>query len=217
MRDRCSSIHRKRVNRASAERHLTNSSVQSRAWGGCRAQRIREASRRGHRRDRRDDRSGRVCWIAFAGSDDSDAEVAQLEQQLTTTRQESKYWNQLTSLLEPVELKSMSDHRAFMLPSGVLVALHFDDMDLDKARNLNWVAVGFPGRFCRSDQRRVERRYGPGMTHFHDLENDAHGGSPGVKGVWFVHVAVRDFEAPWGQVRRGIDRRFMPTPAPACA
>lgn len=155
--------------------------------------------------------------VAIGRSDPGDAKVAELERRLATTRQDSKYWNQLTSLLEPVELRSMSDHRAFMLPSGVLVALHFDDMELEKARNLNWVALGFPGRFCRSDQQRVERRYGRGFTHFHDLANDAHGGKPGAKGVWFVHVAVRDFEAPWGQVERGIDQRFMLTPAPACA
>jgi hypothetical protein len=130
---------------------------------------------------------------------------------------DAAYWRQLTSLMKPVELRSMSDHRAYMLPNGHVLALHFDNLDLEQAENLNWVALGVPGRFCRSDQRRVARELGPGVTHFHDLEADTHGGKPGAKGVWFVHVSVRNFEAPWGQVNQGIDRRFMPTPAPACA
>jgi hypothetical protein len=153
------------------------------------------------------------CGGGGAGS----AQVTELEQELAGAQQDAKFWQQLTSLLEPVELPSMTDHRAYMLPSGVLVALHFDDMDLNEAENLNWVALGFPGRYCKEDQERVEAEYGTGFTHFHDLENDVHGGEPGVEGVWFVHVAVRDFEAPWGEVEQGIDGEFMPTPAPDCA
>ena len=132
---------------------------------------------------------------------------------------DARYWQQLTSLFEPVELKSMTDHRAYVLPSGYLLALHFDNMDLEKAENLNWVALGIPGRFCEKDQARVEAEFGPGFTHFHDLEADTHGGKPGAKGVWFVHVGVRDFESPMseGPVSGGeIDSRFMPTPAPDC-
>jgi hypothetical protein len=100
-----------------------------------------------------------------------------------------------------------------MLPSGYLLALHFDDMVLDKAQNLNWVAFGVPGKFTGLDQQRVEQTYGKGFTHFHDLANDSHGGAPGATGVWFVHVAVRDFESPMsgGQVRKGVDEKFMPT------
>lgn len=139
------------------------------------------------------------------------------EQELTGLRQDAKYWRQLTSLMQPVKLSSMSDHRAYMLPSGVVVALHFDKLDLGKAKNLNWVALGFPGRFCKADQERIERQFGNGFTHFHDLKNNQHGGKPGAEGLWLVHVGVRNFEAPWGQVSRQIDQRFMPTKAPACS
>ena len=114
----------------------------------------------------------------------------------------------------------MTDHRAYMLPSGYLLALHFDNMDLDKAENLNWVALGVPGTFCKKDQQRAEQEFGPGFTHFHDLKADTHGGKPGAKGVWFVHVGVRDFGSPMseGPVSGGeIDSGFMPTRAPACA
>lgn len=129
------------------------------------------------------------------------------------TELKAKMWDQLTGLFEPVTLRSMTDHRAYMLPNGHLLALHFDNMELGKAENLNWVAFGVPGRFTKADQQRVEEAYGKGFTHFHDMANDAHGGAPGASGVWFVHVAARDFESPMsgGQVRKGIDQKFMPT------
>lgn len=130
----------------------------------------------------------------------------------------ARYWDQLTALMEPVQMRLMTDHRAFMLPSGVVMALHFDNLDLSRAQNLNWVALGIPGRFCASDQQRVDGAYGPGFTHFHDMVNDIHGGAPGAEGVWFVHSAVRDFDSPMsgGPITRGVDMKFMPTPAPDC-
>ncbi len=154
------------------------------------------------------------------GGNAREEESDELRATVASARQDSKYWQQLTSLMKPVELSSMTDHRAYMLPSGYLLALHFDDMDLDEAQNLNWVALGVPGRFCKKDQQRVEGEFGPGFTHFHDLEADTHGGKPGAKGVWFVHVGVRDFETPMSKapVRGGeIDSGFMPTPPPKCA
>jgi hypothetical protein len=154
--------------------------------------------------------------LAVTGCGGSDEESVAPDE-LSALRQDARYWKQLTSLFEPVEATSMSDHRAYMLPSGYLLALHFDNLDLEQARNLNWVALGVPGRFCKSDQARVEKKFGPGFTHFHDLAADTHGGKPGAKGVWFVHSAVRGFEAPWGQVAQGVDSKFMPTAAPNCA
>ncbi|MBI2846978.1 MAG: hypothetical protein HYX82_03755 [Chloroflexi bacterium] len=145
-----------------------------------------------------------------------DRQIQDLQTQLASVQQDSTYWRQLTALMPPVELRSMTDHRAYMLPSGVLLALHFDDMDLNQAKNLNWVAWGVPGRFCKQDQERLEKQYGAGFTHFHDLKGDTHGGAPGAEGVWFVHVAVREFDAPWGHVKPGVDANFMPTPAPSC-
>ena len=143
-----------------------------------------------------------------------DQEIAQLKSQNVKLQKDSTYWAQLTSALKPVEMKSMTDHRAFMLPSGGVIALHFDSMDLDKAQNLNWVALGVPGKFTKAEQERVEQQFGKGFTHFHDMKNDTHGGLPGAEGVWFVHVAVRDFESPMsgGLVKAGIDNKFMPTP-----
>ncbi len=154
------------------------------------------------------------------GEGAGDAGAVAGEADVASLRQDAKYWEQLTDLMEPVELPSMTDHRAYMLPSGYLLALHFDDMDLEQAENLNWVALGVPGTFCEKDRKRVEEEFGPGFTHFHDLEADTHGGEAGAQGVWFVHVGVRDFESPMseGPVTGGeIDSGFMPTPAPSCA
>lgn len=130
----------------------------------------------------------------------------------------ARYWQQLTDLLMPVEMASMTDHRAYMLPGGMVIALHFDSFNLAEAQNLNWVAVGLPGEFCKADQERVEAANGTGFTHFHDMMNDVHGGAPGAKGVWFVHTAVRAFDSPMsgGAVPQGVDMKFMPTPAPTC-
>jgi hypothetical protein len=164
-----------------------------------------------------------VAGLAAAGCGGSDGEAASGDRESASAessqlRQDARYWQQLTSLFEPVELTSMTDHRAYMLPSGYLLALHFDDMDLEQAENLNWVALGVPGRFCKKDQARVAAEFGPGFTHFHDLEADTHGGQRGAEGVWFVHSGVRDFESPMseGPVSKGIDDGFMPTPAPNC-
>ncbi len=133
-------------------------------------------------------------------------------------RQNAKYWQQATAVFEPAKLKTMSDHMIYMTSDGkLLLAYHFDNLDLSKAQNLNWVAVGVPGKWCKQDQERVEKLFGPGWTHFHNLVKDTHGGTvAGEDGVWFRHTAVRPFEAPWGQVSQGIDSKFMPTQAPNC-
>ena len=159
-----------------------------------------------------------ACSPGVSASDVAakDQEIASLKAQVAELQISAKFWQQLTAVMTPVEMASMTDHRAVMLPSGVVLATHFDNMDLSQAENLNWVALGLPGKFCKSDQERVEKEFGTGFTHFHDLKNDTHGGQPGAEGVWFVHVAVRNFEAPWGAVSPGIDQNFMVTPAPEC-
>ncbi len=146
------------------------------------------------------------------------SEVALLTTQARDTQKNAKYWGQLVGLVKPVDMASMKDHRAFMLPTGAVIALHFDNMDLTKAENLNWLALGVPGVFCKADQERVEKQFGPGFTHFHDMMKDTHGGAPGAQGVWFVHTAVRDFDSMMsgGLVKQGIDSKFMPTAAPVC-
>ncbi len=157
------------------------------------------------------------CGVNQETVDAKDREVANLRTQLTTAQQDAEYWTQLTSVFMPVaaNLPSMSDHAAFMTPGGLMLALHYDNMDISQAQNLNWIAIGVPGKFSKQDQERIEKLYGKGFTHFHDLMADTHGHSqPGGEGVWFIHIAVRDFDAPWGHLKPGVDAAFMPTPPP---
>ena len=143
-------------------------------------------------------------------------DVAVLEAQLAAAKRDAHFWRQLIATFRPAKqtfgLNSMSDHRLLVLPGGLAMALHFDDMNLARAKNLNWVALAIPGRFTRADKARINRLYGPGFTHFHDFRKDSHGGTAATKGVWFVHVGTRNFTSPFGKVRRGkVDTRFMPT------
>ena len=150
---------------------------------------------------------------AAAGPKNTD--VAILRAKLTQAQQDVTFWKQLTTVFKPApaNLRSMQDHRLYMLPSGIIIGLHFDNMNLAKAKNLNWIVFGVPGVFTKADQARVSRQLGPGFTHFHDLIHDTHGGKPGAKGAWFVHTGVRNFTSPFGKVRAGqIDPSFMPTP-----
>lgn len=130
-------------------------------------------------------------------------------------KRDAQFWRQLIQNFKPAKsmgMNSMADHEMLMQPGGLVLALHFDNMNLAKTKNLNWVAIGVPGVFTKADQNRVNRLYGPGFTHFHDLVGDAHGGKPGTKGVWFVHVGARNFTSPFGKVSIAkVDPNFMPT------
>jgi hypothetical protein len=142
-------------------------------------------------------------------------EIARLRAEVANLRRDAHFWQQLSSTFRPaksMDLNSMADHQMLVLPGGLVMALHFDNMNLAKAKNLNWVAMAVPGTFTRADQARVNRLYGPGFTHFHDFKNDVHAGRVGTKGVWFVHVGARDFRSPFGKVQKGkVDPNFMPT------
>lgn len=163
--------------------------------------------------------AGGLLMLAVLGSSGSAASTeSQGGESAASARLDAKLWRQLVQSFRPagdLGLGSMSDHQVLMLPSGLVMALHFDNMNLAKAKNLNWVAIGIPGVFTKADQARVNRQYGPGATHFHDLRTDVHGGKPGTRGVWFIHVGARSFTSPFGKVTEGkIDPSFMPTPPP---
>jgi hypothetical protein len=159
-----------------------------------------------------------VTTRSEAGTPSSAPSVAALEARLADAERDARFWRQLSSAFVPgkrLGLNSMADHELLRTRGGPVLALHFDNMNLDKARNLNWVAFALPGRFTRADQARVQRLYGPGFTHFHDFARDAHASTPGAKGVWFVHIGTRNFRSPFGQVRTGkVDLNFMPTRPP---
>jgi hypothetical protein len=150
---------------------------------------------------------------------DAQAEqIDALETRLSASELDAKFWQQLVQSFKPAKslgLNSMADHKVLVLPSGLVLALHFDNMNLAKAKNLNWIAIGIPGLFTQADKARVNRLYGPGINHFHDLKTDIHGGKRGVKGIWFAHIGARNFTSPFGKVVQGkIDPNFMPTAPP---
>lgn len=144
--------------------------------------------------------------------------VAALEARLAASELDARFWEQLVQNFKPaksLKLNSMADHQVLALPSGLVLALHFDSMNLAKAKNLNWIAVGIPGVFTQADKARVNRLYGPGINHFHDLKTDVHGGKRGARGVWFAHIGARNFTSPFGKVAQGkLDPSFMPTAPP---
>lgn len=167
--------------------------------------------------------AGLVGGAVFGSSGEAapasaDAQKIAFEARLAASELDAKFWQQLVQSFKPAKslgLNSMADHQVLVLPSGLVLALHFDNMKLAKAKNLNWIAVGIPGVFTRADKARVNRLYGPGINHFHDLKTDIHGGKRGVKGVWFAHIGARNFTSPFGKVVQGkIDPRFMPTAPP---
>ena len=151
---------------------------------------------------------GVVAATTAQGSPQSQATSAE--------KRDARFWRQLTSAFTPAKrmgLDAMADHLILRTAGGPVLALHFDNMNLAKAKNLNWVAYALPGKFTRSDQSRLNRLYGPGFTHFHSFKTDVHGGKVGAPGVWFVHIGTRDFRSPFGNVQSGkVDTKFMPTP-----
>ena len=111
------------------------------------------------------------------------------------------------------------DHLWFPTADGSMQFLHFDK-PLPQATRLLYVGYGVKGRWCAEDQEAAEKAAGKGFTHFHRTAKartwDAgHGGStPGEAGYWLKHVAVAEFDMPWGHVTPGTDLKFMPTKAP---
>jgi len=59
---------------------------------------------------------------AGCGGGISEEEAAAKDAQIAALQQDARYWQQLTGLMKPVEMSSMSDHRAFALPSGYMLA-----------------------------------------------------------------------------------------------
>ncbi|MGQ0535651.1 MAG: hypothetical protein ACT4PT_06230 [Methanobacteriota archaeon] len=103
------------------------------------------------------------------------------------------------------------------------VFLHFNNDDVTKATGLLWFGLGTRGEFCRAKQPHAD------FTHFHQWTSSSwdggHGGKARDQGYWLQHNAVTEIPqgdmmagtgVPWGPVAVGVDRGFMPTPAPAC-
>jgi plastocyanin len=95
-----------------------------------------------------------------------------------------------------------------------LITLQFDNRDPAKATKLRYVGVAKRGVFCSTDRGSGD------FTLFNRLKaksyNKGVGGKAGEPGFWQLSAATDSFDMPWGKVTPGVDRKFLPTPAPDC-
>ena len=117
---------------------------------------------------------------------------------------------------------AFNNHRYMELDDGTLLFIHFDSA-IGEEEGLIYIGQAVPGVFCDSDQDRANSQFGDGFTHFHTTitpgateASAGHGGVANADGYWFRHIAVDNFDRPWGRVSPGIDHNFMPTAPPSC-
>ncbi len=106
-------------------------------------------------------------------------------------------------------------HAIKWLNEEVFMLTHWDAQDPSDADQLLWMGIGVRGDFCAADQPTTD------FTHHHVSHaatyDAGHGGQPGQPGYWLIHVAVRDFESPFGATGGpGVHHEFGPTPPPMC-
>ena len=137
------------------------------------------------------------------------SEIDTLKATSAPLEKDAGLWRQLRATYADPAPPDMPDHLVKMLSDGKILFIHLDG-PVDTAKNILWIGDGIPGKFVKADQPAEE-----GYVHFHGM-NGGHGPAvaPETPGFWVRHIAVKEFEAPWGHVTSGIDTNFMPTPPP---
>ncbi len=109
-------------------------------------------------------------------------------------------------------------HVWFEANDDVFVFLHFDEPNPEEASELDYFGIGVRSQFTAQD---IPAGQSDDFTHFHLDDADSweagHGGqNTDDEGMWLVHHSVREVQYPFhGEpIDIGIDREFMPTPAP---
>lgn len=109
-------------------------------------------------------------------------------------------------------------HVWFEANDDVILFLHFDEPNPERANELDYFGIGVQGQFTADD---IPAGQSDDFSHFHQAEADGwdagHGGSgTDDEGYWLAHHAVREVQYPFhgDPIDIGIDREFMPTPAP---
>lgn len=109
-------------------------------------------------------------------------------------------------------------HVWFETAENVYAYLHFNEPNPEHATELDYFGIGVSGRFTVDD---IPAGQSDDFTHFHQAEADSweagHGGQDtDDDGYWLVHHSVREVQYPFhGEpIDIGVDREFMPTPAP---
>jgi len=109
-------------------------------------------------------------------------------------------------------------HVWFEANDDVHVFLHFDEPNPEEANELDYFGIAVDAQFTVND---VPADQTEEFTHFHLSEADSWeaghgGGDTSDEGAWLVHHSVREIEYPFHEepIDVGVDREFMPTPAP---
>ena len=151
-------------------------------------------------------------------SADLQKEVDSLKSEVGMYKPKAQFWDQVLAAYtaQPYD-PAKPDHKWLDLGDGTYLFMQFDKA-VDQADELMYVGIGLPGMFCKEDQEQLP----PSFTHFHQSKcasqniEECHGGKGGDEGYWLMHVAVKDLAMPWGEVKAGVDTKFMPTAAPTC-
>lgn len=100
----------------------------------------------------------------------------------------------------------------------VSLFLHFNEPNPEEATELDYFGIGVDAQFTFED---IPAGQDDEFTHFHlsdadDWEAGHGGGDVADEGTWLVHHSVREIEYPFHDepIDVGVDRQFMPTPAP---
>ena len=127
-------------------------------------------------------------------------------------------FNEAQFEIEGEERSYTPRHVWFETSPGIYLVLHFNDPNPEQATELDYVSVAVEGQFTFNDIPAGQHK---DFTHFHQLEADGweagHGGADtDDEGLWLVHHNVRPIQYPFHDepIPVGVDREFMPTPAP---
>lgn len=109
-------------------------------------------------------------------------------------------------------------HVWFDATDEVNLFLHFNEPNPEEATELDYFGIGVDGQFTADD---IPAGQADDFTHFHLYDADSwdagHGGTDtDDEGMWLVHHSVREVQYPFhaDPIDVGVDRQFMPTPAP---
>lgn len=109
-------------------------------------------------------------------------------------------------------------HLWFDVGDGVVLFLHFNEPNPEEATELDYFGFGIEGQYTAEDIPVAQTQ---DFTHFHQADAEGwdagHGGQDtGDAGYWLVHHSVREVQYPFHDEPTdiGVDREFMPTPAP---
>lgn len=131
---------------------------------------------------------------------------------------DARPFNDAQHQVEGAERDYTPRHIWFEANDDVNLFLHFDEPNPEEATELDYFGIGVDAQFTTED---IPASQADDFTHFHLYEADSwdagHGGDDAEDdGMWLVHHSVREVQYPFhGEpIDVGIDREFMPTPAP---